>query len=282
MKIAKTIEQLKLAISELRQSSKIVGLVPTMGALHDGHLSLVRECKSRCDATVVTIFVNPTQFAPDEDLNAYPRPIENDLGLIEALGADLAFAPSVEQMYLAGHSTFVTPPAVANSLEGEFRPTHFRGVATIVLKLFNQTAADIAFFGQKDYQQALVVRHMVRELDLPIEIVVCPIVRDDDGLALSSRNVYLDNAERRSALSLIRSLREAETMISNGETDGHVVMAQMQQSLIDGGVNKIDYAVVANADTLEVQSMVRPPSVLLIAAYVGKTRLIDNLMIKAE
>ena len=278
--VVNTVADLREAIASIRASDASIGLVPTMGALHRGHLSLVEHCRQRCDATVVTIFVNPTQFAPEEDLDQYPRPLEQDLQLLADAGVDLVFVPEVQEVYPDGCTTSVNPPPVARMLEGESRPTHFAGVATVVLKLFNMVGADVACFGQKDYQQSLIVRQLVADLNVPIEIDVCPIVRDEDGLALSSRNAYLSAAEREAALSLSRSLREAETLILQGENDGRVVAAEMTQALIEGGVTELEYAVVADAETLESQDLVQLPVVLLVAARVGTTRLIDNVVIR--
>ncbi|MGI9519411.1 MAG: pantoate--beta-alanine ligase, partial [Pirellulaceae bacterium] len=220
------------------------------------------------------------QFAAGEDLADYPRSVENDLKLLAAAEVDLVFMPATDEIYPADCTTTVKPPTVARKLEALSRPTHFEGVATIVLKLLNMTQCDVAFFGQKDYQQFLVVRHMVRDLNLSTEIVVCPVVRDAEGLALSSRNVYLSAAEHNIALSLNRTLRETARMIEQGETDGRAIMAHMTQALIEGGVTETDYAVIAHADTLELLEEVASPAVLLVAARVGETRLIDNLLIE--
>lgn len=277
--IVRTLEELGTAVRRLREKGGRIGLVPTMGALHAGHLSLVHACRRQCDATIVSIFVNPTQFAPGEDLTKYPRPLDNDLQMLADANVDVVFMPEPEVVYPAGCSTAVEPPRVALALEGESRPTHFRGVATVVLKLFNMTRADVAFFGQKDYQQSLVIRHMVRDLNVPIDIVVCPIVRDDDGLALSSRNIFLSSADREVALSLSRTLGMAEKLIRQGENDARIVMAEMTQALIEGGVTELEYAVVADANTLQWLDEVRLPAVLLVAARVGTTRLIDNVVL---
>ncbi len=280
MQTVRTIAQLRLALKKLRESADPIGLVPTMGALHDGHLSLVRTCQHECPATVVTIFVNPAQFGPGEDLTRYPRSIEADVQKLADLKVDVAFLPAEDEIYPAGFSTYVEPPQVSKGLEGEFRDTHFRGVATVVLKLFNLTGTRRAYFGQKDYQQALVIRHMVRDLDLPVEICICPIVRDTDGLALSSRNIYLSDLQRQAALALIRTLRQTEQSIRQGENDGRALMAQMNRSLIAGGVTAVDYAVVADTETLVIQETVRFPLVMLIAAHVDQTRLIDNMILQ--
>ena len=279
IRIANTIAELRECVRELRQDNTTIGVVPTMGALHAGHVSLVEECKKTSDATIVTIFVNPAQFSPDEDLASYPRPMEDDLQLLTQAGADLVFAPTVEEIYPEGCTTLLKPPAVARALEGASRPEHFAGVATVVLKLFNITGAEIACFGQKDYQQSLVVKQLVRDLHLPIEIVVCPIIREADGLALSSRNVFLSDEERTIALSLNRTLQEATELVRQGEIDGRAIMAHMTQELIEAGVTETDYAVVADPETLEIMETVRQPAVLLLAARIGKTRLIDNRII---
>ncbi|MEM7453812.1 MAG: pantoate--beta-alanine ligase [Planctomycetota bacterium] len=265
-----------------KAAGRTIGLVPTMGALHEGHLSLVKRSLEETDRTVVTIFVNPTQFGEGEDLEKYPRTLESDLELLSQLGVESVFVPTDEEMYPAGFSTAIKPPEICGVLEGEFRPGHFDGVATVVLKLLNVSLADKAFFGQKDYQQSLAVRHMVRDLNVPSEIVVCPIIREADGLALSSRNRYLSDEQRGCALSLSRTLQEARDQILAGDRDIHALMSEMRQSLIDGGVDSIDYAVIANPDTLVVEEQVNLPAVALIAAHVGNTRLIDNLIISDQ
>ncbi len=278
----KTIDQLTAFVREARAAGKTIGLVPTMGALHEGHLSLVRRSVDQTDITITTIFVNPTQFATGEDLSVYPRPLERDLKLLADEGADVAFVPSDDEMYPSGCSTTVAPPALSEALEGEFRPTHFSGVLTIVLKLFNVARADVAFFGRKDYQQFLVIRKMVADLNVPIRIEVCPIVREPDGLAMSSRSVYLSPEERDIALSLKRTLDLARTQIKEGQRDGFELITEMRQSLIDGGVTSIDYAVVADVETLETLDPIRLPCVVLIAAHVGTTRLIDNCVVELD
>jgi pantoate--beta-alanine ligase len=252
-----------------------------MGALHEGHLSLAKASKEKADFTIATIFVNPTQFAAGEDLDQYPRTLDNDIQLLNQVGVDLVFAPDNDQIYPAGFSTLIQPPKVSLTFEGEHRPTHFGGVATVVLKLLNMTRATFAFFGQKDYQQSLVIQRMVDDLNVPCQIVICPIVRDADGLALSSRNRYLSDAEREQALSLSRTLRMTEQLIREGELDTHIVMNEMKQSLIDGGVDMIDYAMVARADDLTIPDEIELPAVCLVAAHVGSTRLIDNCVIRS-
>lgn len=275
-RIVATGRELREAVAAARRAGKRVGLVPTMGALHEGHLSLVRAARAECEFTLATIFVNPTQFGPSEDLDRYPRQLERDVELLGELGVDLVFAPDRDAMYPAGFSTFVEPPAAAEPLEGECRPGHFRGVATVVLKLFNLCGADVAYFGQKDYQQTVVVRQMVRDLDVPIEIKVCPTIREADGLALSSRNVYLSPEERQRALSLSRSLHRAAELASSGERSAQAVRMEMQRVLLEGCVTDVDYVAIVDPDTLAPVECLDSPSIALIAARVGKTRLIDN------
>jgi pantoate--beta-alanine ligase len=278
-RILRTKREIRQIVSALKAAGKRVGLVPTMGALHAGHLSLCERSAADCDATVVTIFVNPTQFGPHEDLNKYPRTLDADVAALGGCGVGFVFAPSDEEMYPSGHSTFVEPPRVADPLEGACRPGHFRGVTTIVLKLLNIVPAHVAYFGQKDYQQAAVIRQMVEDLDLPIEIEVCPTVREPDGLALSSRNAYLDPAERRQALAVSRSLRAAAELIEGGERNADVIRERMRQVLHEAGIERIDYVAVVEGPTLADVQQVAGPVVALVAAFVGETRLIDNLSI---
>lgn len=266
-------------LGEWRAGGARIGLVPTMGALHDGHLRLVDAARLGSDRLVVSVFVNPSQFGPNEDLARYPRELDRDLERLAGRGVDAVFAPGEAEIYPRGFGTFVEPPPIASRLEGEIRPGHFRGVATVVVKLIHLCRADRAWFGQKDFQQLAVVRRVVADLDIPCEILMEPTVRDGDGLALSSRNRYLSGDERERALSLVRALRQAAALIADGERDGHVVMAGMNQALIDGGVSSVDYAVVADPGTLETMHEIRLPAVLLVAARVGTTRLIDNWMV---
>ncbi|MGE0757948.1 MAG: pantoate--beta-alanine ligase [Pirellulaceae bacterium] len=272
------IPALRRAFGAARQQGGRIGLVPTMGALHEGHLSLVRAARADCDHVAVTIFVNPTQFGPREDLNQYPRTLVADLELLAGEGVELVFAPDVGAMYPDGFSTYLEPPSVAAPWEGVHRPGHFRGVATIVLKLFHLLPADIAYFGQKDYQQCQVIRQMVSDLDVPMEVRVCPTIREPDGLALSSRNRYLRSDEREQALALVRALRAGQHAIASGERQAAQVERQMQDVLTEAGIQRIDYAAVADPDTLAHVTTIAGPVVLLIAAFVGQTRLIDNLM----
>ncbi len=280
--VVSTVRAMRGLVLATQRSGRRVGVVPTMGALHDGHLSLVTASRAACDITVATIFVNPTQFGPNEDFSRYPRTLEADLAKLAAAGADYAFVPEVTEMYPSGATTMVEPGSVAAPLEGAFRPGHFRGVATIVLKLFQAVPADAAFFGQKDYQQQLVIRHMVADLLLPIEIVVCPIVREADGLAMSSRNVYLSADDRRKALSISRALEAAKTLVSAGQSDAGVITERMMSTLRDGGIIHIDYATVVDSDTLLPIEKVEGRAVALIACRVGTTRLIDNALLAAD
>jgi pantoate--beta-alanine ligase len=276
MRLVATRGELQSALAAARQAGKKIGLVPTMGALHEGHLSLVDAARRECDFIVATIFVNPTQFGPQEDYSKYPRTLEADLEKLVQRGVDLVFAPATEEIYRPGHLASVHVDSFLNTLEGAFRPGHFDGVATVVLKLFNLTAADVAFFGRKDYQQSLVIRRIVADLDVPIEIRVCPTVRDTDGLALSSRNVYLSPAERKQALALSQSLRLAAGLVQKGERDAGKILEHMRAHLLAAAPIKLDYVALVDPDTLEPVTDVRPGTVALVAARVGATRLIDN------
>ena len=260
---------------QCRRAGERVGVVPTMGALHQGHLSLVEAARSKCDRVVATIFVNPTQFAPHEDFSRYPRTWDSDLAGLARVGTDAVFAPRPEQMYPAGFSTYIDPPRVAEPWEGVCRPGHFRGVCTVVLKLFQIIPADVACFGAKDYQQALVIRTMVRDLDVGIEIDVRPTVREPDGLAMSSRNVYLSATDRQRALSISRSLAGVVSAYRQGERQRERLEGLLRAGL-EGSMDSIDYAVVVDGETLECRAEVDEGSVALVAAKVGTTRLIDN------
>ena len=272
---------MRAAVRELQRAGKSVGLVPTMGALHEGHLSLVQRAKSECNVAVATIFVNPAQFAPHEDFSKYPRTLEADLQALAAANCDLIFVPSHEEMYPPGTNTFVEPPQVAQPLEGVCRPGHFRGVATVVLKLFNIIPADRAYFGQKDFQQALVIQRMVADLNVPVQVIVCPIVREQDGLAMSSRNRYLSPSERQQALALSRALTVVQEAVSRGKRDAAALAADMRRTLEGAGIERIDYATLANPNTLVELTKLEGPAVALIAAFVGSTRLIDNCLLTA-
>jgi pantoate--beta-alanine ligase len=276
LQLVTTVEEVRSAVEAVRAAGGTVGLVPTMGALHEGHLSLVDASQAECDRTVVSIFVNPTQFGPREDLARYPRDLERDLQLLEARGCWLVFAPNVEEVYPPGHQTFVEVGAVAEPWEGACRPGHFRGVATVVLKLFQMVGAQRAYFGRKDYQQALVVRQMASDFNLPTEICVCSIIREADGLALSSRNAYLSPDQRQRATSLWRSLQLAASLILGGETDAETISERMRECLQAGGVTSIEYIALVEAGTVQPVSKITGPVVAMVAARVGQTRLIDN------
>src|SRR5262245_32281731 len=279
MRVITSPSDIQAAVMQLRRDSQRVGLVPTMGALHEGHLSLVRIARQRADCVVATIFVNPAQFGPAEDFSKYPRTLDADLKALSATGCDLVFVPTAEDMYPPSFSTYVDPPAVAQPLEGTCRPGHFRGVATIVLKLFHLIPADFACFGQKDFQQLLVIRRMVDDLALPIEVVACPTVREADGLAISSRNRYLSPAERQQALALSRALERAQQLVSGGRRETMSIVADMRSLLGEAGITRIDYVAIADPETLAERQKIDAPSVALIAAFVGRTRLIDNRML---
>jgi pantoate--beta-alanine ligase len=272
-------DDLRQAVLDARHRGQTVGLVPTMGALHDGHLSLVDAARAECDVSVVTIFVNPTQFAPNEDFQKYPREVTRDLSLLTGHGCDIVFAPGNESIYRPNHSTFIDVGPMATMLEGEFRPTHFRGVATVVMKLFQLAPADRAYFGRKDYQQTLVVRQMVADLDVPIDVRVCPTVREPDGLAMSSRNRYLTPDERQRALVLSRALRMAEELFAAGERSASVIRQKVTHEIGSVGGIQIQYIAIVADGTLTPVERIDGPTTIAIAATVGKTRLIDNVLI---
>ena len=266
-------------------ATRRIALVPTMGALHEGHLSLVRRARELADEVVVSIFVNPTQFAPTEDLARYPKPIEDDLAALRDEGVAMVFNPSVESIYPHGFSTFVDPPKVASPLDGIIRPGHFRGVCTVVLKLFQIIPASIAVFGQKDYQQSLVVAAMINDLNVPLTIVVAATVREPDGLAMSSRNRYLSNDERARALCISRALNKAQGLFDLGERNVATIEASMLHELRVGksdGVESVDYAVITDHETLQPLESITDSAVALVAARIGTTRLIDNMIIVCD
>jgi pantoate--beta-alanine ligase len=265
---------LREMILAARAAGDTIGLVPTMGALHEGHLTLVDAARAECDLTVVSIFVNPSQFSPSEDLARYPRDLDRDLSLLQKHGCELVFAPTVEEMYRPGSTTTIDVGPLATP-----RPTHFRGVATVVMKLFQLAPADFAYFGQKDYQQTLVVRQMVADLNVPIDVRVCATVREPDGLAMSSRNAYLSEAERRSAVSLSQSLRLAEQLAARGERNVATIRAKMEEHLQQAGGVEVEYVAFVADGTVTPVTTITGPTVVALAAKVGKTRLIDNCRI---
>lgn len=262
-----------------QESDKSWGFVPTMGYLHEGHLSLVRRAREGNGRVAASIYVNPTQFAPTEDLSSYPRDLERDLTLLEAENVDLVFTPSDEIMYPADFQTTILLSDVTKPLEGASRPTHFAGVATIVAKLFNIIQPDRAYFGQKDAQQAVVLRQMVRDLNFNLELVVCPIVREPDGLALSSRNKYLSPAERKAALVLSRALQKAQAAFDDGERDARTLLRIMAGLISAEPLARLDYVSVAHPDTLAELEQIEDKALLSMAVFIGKTRLIDNVIV---
>ncbi len=269
-------------LDELRETrlsfDGTVGLVPTMGFLHDGHLSLIRRARNECQRVVVSIFVNPTQFGPKEDLAKYPRDLERDLRLIEPF-TDLVWTPSVESMYPTGYQTWVEVEAMTRPLEGAMRPGHFKGVTTVVAKLFNAVQPHKAYFGQKDAQQVAVIRRMVRDLNFPIEIVVCPTTREPDGLAMSSRNVYLDADQRKAATILFRALSAAKELHEAGERDAENLREKMKDALASEPLAEPQYVSCADYDSLEELDVIRGKTLLSMAVFIGKTRLIDNFVL---
>ena len=279
MKIAQTIEEARAASRSARLSGKRVGLVPTMGALHEGHLSLVRAAKTQCDVVAVSIFVNPTQFGPSEDFAKYPRDFERDQELLEKEDVDMVFAPSVDEMYPAGGVTYVTVEGLSERLCGRSRPGHFRGVTTVVSKLFHIIEPDKAFFGQKDAAQVAVIRRMVRDLNFPVEIVVCPIVREPDGLAMSSRNAYLHPQQRDSALVLYRSLSRVQAMFKAGEREISRLLSAGKEMFVQEPSMRLDYLEIVDPENLEPVSELSKPVLVAVAAFVGSTRLIDNVVL---
>lgn len=278
MRVLYGISEVRSALRDLRAKGT-VGLVPTMGALHDGHRSLVRAARASCSVAVVSIFVNPMQFGPAEDFKQYPRTLDDDCKLLTDEGTDLVFTPTADVMYPPGTSTFVEVGDIGDRLDGATRPGHFRGVATVVAKLFHIVQPDNAFFGQKDAAQVAVLRQMVRDLNFPVELKICPIVREPDGLAMSSRNRYLTADERKQALVLRRALATAEELAKRGETRAPVLLESMTKRLCEEPSARVDYVAVVDADTLLPLDDVSKGALLAVAAYVGSTRLIDNVLL---
>jgi pantoate--beta-alanine ligase len=279
LQVIRTIAETRAATRTARKSGKRVGLVPTMGALHEGHLSLARAAKSSCDLVAVSIFVNPTQFGPNEDLATYPRTFERDCQLLTKENVDLIFAPSIEEIYPPGVVTWVTVEELSNKLDGRSRPGHFRGVTTVVSKLFHVVEPDAAFFGQKDAAQLAIVRRMVRDLHIPVEIVACPIVRESDGLAMSSRNAYLDPQRRNEATVLYRSLMRVKRLAEQGERNPAKLIAAAQDEFGSEPNVRVDYIEIVDPNTLDPLQDVSKGALVAVAAYIGATRLIDNILL---
>jgi pantoate--beta-alanine ligase len=280
MQILHTVSGLRHWSRQQRANNKTVGLVPTLGALHAGHASLIRAASKECSAVAVSIFVNPTQFGPNEDFARYPRTFDADCKLAEAEGSDVIFAPHVEEIYPTNATTFVEVEGLSDRLDGASRPGHFRGVATVVSKLFIAAEPDRAYFGQKDAAQVAVLRRMTEDLRLSVEIVVCPIIRDPDGLALSSRNIYLSAEERKQALALSRAIRRVEALFTNGVSDTTVLIAAAGKLLQSEEKIRIDYIALVNWSTLLPVETATSGTLFAIAAYVGTTRLIDNTILR--
>ena len=278
MQIIRDIAMLHRAVTALKQGGKSVALVPTMGSLHDGHLSLVRMARRVADHAVVSIFVNPTQFGPNEDFDAYPRDEARDAAMLVEEGASLLWAPDVATMYPGGHSTHIEVAELGADYCGAARPGHFDGVATVVAKLFNQVRPDVAIFGEKDWQQLAIIRRMARDLDFAIDILGAPIARDSDGLAMSSRNAYLSDAQRAAAPAFPAALNAAAQAIAGG-ADVTETLVRAEAAIVAGGFDSVDYVALADADSLERLRAFRAPARLLAAARIGKTRLIDNLAV---
>jgi pantoate--beta-alanine ligase len=280
LKTCTTISEMRAQSRAVRRAGKRLGFVPTMGALHEGHLSLVQAARASCHVVAASIFVNPTQFGPNEDLDKYPRSYERDRQLLQREGVDLLFAPSVDEMYPQGAVTWVTVEGMSGKLDGQSRPGHFRGVTTVVAKLFHVVDPDAAFFGQKDAAQVAIIRRMVRDLNLPVEIVVCPIVRESDGLAMSSRNAYLDTEQRKKALVLHRSLLRVQAVVDAGERDAARLVAAGRELIAEESSVRLDYFEMVDPETLDPVADISGGALVAVAAFVGNTRLIDNILLR--
>lgn len=278
MQISTTIKEVRTQIKDWKKQGYTIGFVPTMGYLHEGHASLMKKAKEQCDKVVASIFVNPMQFGVNEDLDSYPRDLQDDAKLCDSIGVDLIFHPDVEEMYDSGFCSFVDMNGLTKELCGKSRPIHFRGVCTVVCKLFNIVTPDKAFFGQKDAQQLAVIRRMVKDLNMDIEIVGCPIIREEDGLAKSSRNTYLSADERRAALILSQTIRLGEQMVKDGERDAQKLTAAMKENISKEPLAKIDYVDAVSMDTIEKTDELKGTILVAMAVYIGKTRLIDNFI----
>ncbi len=282
IKIVHTIEEVREQVKQWRADSLSIGLVPTMGYLHEGHQSLIQKSVEENDKTVVSIFVNPMQFAPTEDLESYPRDLNADAKLCDTTGADLIFNPEPEEMYKNGFCSFVDMNGPTAELCGKSRPIHFRGVCTVVNKLFNIVTPDKAYFGQKDAQQLAVIKRMVMDLNIPIEIIGCPIIREEDGLAKSSRNTYLHDEERKAALILSKTIFIGEKLVADGMTDAKELIATMKKSIETEPLAKIDYVEVVDFDDISIKDTISDNTLIAMAVYIGKTRLIDNFIVQSK
>lgn len=282
MEMVREIAELRERLEKFRQAEQWIGLVPTMGYFHEGHLSLIDEARRRSDVVVVSLFINPTQFAPHEDLKEYPRDLERDRRLAEQRGADIIFYPSVEDMYPEPYFTYVVTEKLSSVLCGIARPIHFRGVTTVVAKLFNIVQPDLAVFGRKDAQQAIIIRRMVADLNFPVEIVVAPTVREADGLAMSSRNTYLSKAERAQAPVIYASLEGAQKLVASGECDAHKVIQHVCNRIEAASLARIEYIEIVREADLTPVDQIEPGVFIAVAVWFGKTRLIDNLAFRFE
>ncbi|WP_456395657.1 pantoate--beta-alanine ligase [Desulfurobacterium sp.] len=283
MRKIRTVKEMKGLAEAFKRTGKTVGFVPTMGYLHEGHLSLVKKARRENDIVVMSIFVNPTQFGPNEDFEKYPRDEERDSKLAEKEGVDILFLPSVEELYSKPYRTYVEVEEITDALCGAKRPGHFRGVTTIVTKLFNIVKPDRAYFGKKDFQQYKVIEQMVKDLNMDVEIIGCPTVRENDGLAMSSRNVYLSPEERKSALSLYNSLKLAKKLIENGEKKASTIKKEMERFILShSNVKKIDYIEIVDQDSFKEVELVKKGNLIALAVFVGNTRLIDNWVVGEE
>jgi pantoate--beta-alanine ligase len=281
MKVAKTIEAVRELVTAVRQKGKKIGFVPTMGALHIGHISLIEAAVKKCDFVVVSIFVNPTQFAPSEDFEKYPRPIDNDLQICKKAGVDVVFAPTPRQIYPAENLTWVNVEKLTENLCGLSRPGHFRGVTTICCKLFNIVAPDIAFFGQKDAQQAIIIKKMVADLNLPLNIEICPTIREKNGLAVSSRNQYLTKDQKKQAALIYKALQKSRQLINQKTTDSKTIIAEMRKILQETDAIDIEYVNIVDAENLQNIEQIAGKVLIAVAVKIGPARLIDNIMVDA-
>jgi pantoate--beta-alanine ligase len=282
MKVIKKIDELRRQVSGVRSRGMSIGLVPTMGYLHEGHLSLVKESLRKADITVVSIFVNPVQFGPREDFKEYPRNLNRDSEILEREGVDYLFVPEADEMYPQGYKTYVEVHDLQDKLCGRFRPGHFRGVCTVVLKFFNIISPDISFFGQKDAQQAIILKRMAKELNLKVNIEISPIIREEDGLALSSRNKYLTQEERKAALVLSKSLEEAQSMVKKGQRDPAAIIRGMKEIIGREPLARIEYLEIVEMDELNPVARIEKEVLAALAVFIGKVRLIDNTILRLK